>query len=110
MDIMDYASGVMSSADCIIRGRITNAKNDISMSYGNIHGDNPMRVESPRESCYPRESRIRLAATVKWSSAEQLITSVFSSLSGHGLQPEEVHLQTVNSLQVGGPFTRTFLT
>ena len=40
-----------------------NAKNEISMSYGNIHGDYPMRVESPRESCYRRESRIRLATT-----------------------------------------------
>ena len=32
-----------------------NAWNEISTSYrNNIHGDNPMRVESPRESCNPR--------------------------------------------------------
>ena len=35
-----------------------NAKNEISMSYGIVHGDNPMCVKLPRESCYPRESRI----------------------------------------------------
>ena len=34
------------------------------MSYGDIHGVNPMRVESPRESCYRRESRIWLATII----------------------------------------------
>ena len=38
-----------------------NAGYEISMSYGNIHDDNPMCNESPRHSRYPCELRIRLA-------------------------------------------------
>ena len=52
-----------------------NAKNEISMSYGNIHGDNPMRIESPRESCYPRESQIWLATPHAPSSTDFLFSS-----------------------------------
>ena len=112
MDIMDCASGAMSRADCIIRGRRATQK--ISMSYGNIHGDNPMHVESPRELCYPRESWIWLATVENLrfgnflrlqDSSKVPSLTLYVCINCKGKQNTSmIHMRTRKQQSIIGPF------